>query len=183
MKAKSKLRFSFWLLFALVIIGGALSLFYLRQISKGTEIILKDNYNTLQMTQAMRIILDENDLPLPSSAVNEFSQQLLKEENNITEPGEAAAVARLRQSFELVRQPALTLDQSQQATRSAREAIRQIEDLNMQAIIRKHDRAQGSIKNATLYLSLIGCLTFLLLFSLIFNLPDMIAENRKPYSA
>ena len=177
MKTKSKLQSGFWLLFGLVILGGALSLYYLNQIANSTKTILKDNYDTLVMTREMRTVLDENNLPFSESAVNKFNEELVKEENNITEKGEAAAVARLRQSFENVRNNSLTMEVRQQEARSVRVAIKEIEVMNMEAIVRKNKIAQKAIKDATFYLGLIGSITFLILFSFMFNLPDLITAR------
>ncbi|PSR53799.1 hypothetical protein AHMF7605_09830 [Adhaeribacter arboris] len=179
MKTRNKLKFSFWLLFGLVVLGGALSLYYLRQIARSSEIILKDNYNTLTMTREMRKVLDNNDVPLSESATRKFTEELVKEENNITEKGEAEAVARLRQSFTVMSNNAITLAARQQAARSAQSAIHEIEELNMQAVLVKTNTAQKTIKHATIYLSLIGGITFLIMFSFIFNLPDLINASIK----
>jgi NtrC-family two-component system sensor histidine kinase KinB len=46
----------------------------------------------------------------------------------------------------------------------------------MQAIVRKNDAAQASVNNATLILGIIGCVTFLALFSFSVNISGFIAE-------
>ena len=95
MKIKTKLRLGFGFLFVVVLFFGAISLFYLNEISGSAKVILKDNYKTLKYTGAMRKLLDDHDLPLQKSLVDEFKTQLALERTNITEKGEREAVAHL----------------------------------------------------------------------------------------
>ncbi len=47
MKVKTKLRLGFGFLFIVVLFFGATALFYIRQISENSNIILKNNYESL----------------------------------------------------------------------------------------------------------------------------------------
>jgi len=176
MKVKNKLRLGFGFLFIVVLFFGTVSIFYINEISNSAKVILKDNYETLNFAREMRAVLDENNLPLNASAQTAFDQQLVREENNITEVGEAEAAKNLRASFTGLKNMATTIEQQQTSTKNARRSLRKIEILNMQAIVRKNDQAQASVNKATLFLGLSGTFTFLVLFSFSVNFPGFISN-------
>ncbi len=176
MKIKHKLRLGFGILFVVVIFFGALSLFYLNQIANSSRIILKDNYATLGFVREMRSVLDGNDLPLAPSPISRFNAALMKEEKNVTEKGEAEAVAKLKQSFKSLTSTPQAPEQRRQAESEVLKYLGEIERLNLDAVVHKSDHAERSIKNATLYLGLAGAFTFLVLFSFIFNLTAFFEE-------
>ncbi|MBS7566886.1 PAS domain-containing protein [Mucilaginibacter sp. Bleaf8] len=175
MKIKSKLRLGFGFLFVVTLFYGALSLFYIQDISKSAKVILKNNYETLSYTKEMRTVLDENPVPLNADAVADFNGQLVKQEHNITEPGEKQATTQLRQVFNRLTTGNLAIAELQTTQRTLRQHLRTIETLNMQAIMRKNDRAHEAVNRATILLSLVGTFTFLILFSFSVNFPDVIA--------
>ncbi|WP_419802473.1 ATP-binding protein [Mucilaginibacter sp.] len=176
MKVKNKLRLGFGFLFIVVLFFGTVSIFYINEISNSAKVILKDNYETLNFAREMRMVLDENTLPLNTASQASFDRQLAKEENNITETGEQAAVKSLRTAFTVLQNTALPMEQQLQAEKNARRNLRKIEILNMQAIVRKNDQAQASVKKATLFLGLAGTFTFLVLFSFSVNFPGFISN-------
>ncbi|WP_299291572.1 ATP-binding protein [uncultured Mucilaginibacter sp.] len=176
MKVKNKLRLGFGFLFIVVLFFGTVSIFYINEISNSAKVILKDNYETLNFAREMRSVLDENTLPLNASAQTAFNQQLIREENNITEVGEAEAVKNLRASFTGLKNISAPIAQQQDAEKNARRSLRTIEILNMKAIVRKNDQAQASVNKATLFLGLAGTFTFLVLFSFSVNFPGFIAN-------
>jgi len=176
MKIKNKLRLGFGFLFVVVLFFGVVSIFYIHDISDNAKVILKNNYESLSFAREMRTILDVEKLPLSETAKNDFDKQLVLQEHNITETGEAAATMRLRKAFSNLQSPKNDLAAQEQAEYDARAQLRQIEKLNMQAIVRKNDRAQASVNNATLLLGLAGGFTFLILFSFSVNFPGFIAN-------
>ena len=176
MKVKNKLRLGFGFLFIVVLFFGTVSIFYINEISNSAKVILKDNYETLNFAREMRSVLDENTLPLNLSAQSTFNQQLVREENNITEVGEAEAVKNLRASFTGLKNTSAPISQQQNAEKNARRSLRSIEVLNMKAIVRKNEHAQASVNKATLFLGLAGTFTFLVLFSFSVNFPGFIAN-------
>ncbi|WP_345952832.1 ATP-binding protein [Mucilaginibacter sp. PAMB04168] len=175
MKIKTKLRLGFGFLFVVVLFFGAISLYYIQDISNNAKVILKDNYETLSYTREMRTLLDENNLPLAPAVAAQFDKQLGKEEHNVTEKGEQQAVAQLRVAFDQLNHQHTPLNQ-QVAQREVRSHLRQIELLNMQAIVRKNDAARASVNQASLMLGIAGAFTFLVLFSFSVNFPGFIAN-------
>ena len=117
MKIKKKLFWGFGLLFIVVLIFGAVSLYYIEVISETSNITLKNNYETLTFTREMRSVLDENDLPLSPAASETFDKSLKKQEHNITEHGEREATGNLRKAFSSLIDPSLNIAQKQQAER------------------------------------------------------------------
>ncbi|MES2375100.1 MAG: ATP-binding protein [Bacteroidota bacterium] len=175
MKVKNKLRLGFGFLFIVVLFFGAVSLFYINEISNSAKIILKDNYESLNFSRDMRTILDENTLPLNPSAANAFNQHLVKEEHNLTERGEKETVQNLRAAFTQLEIPTASISQQAQTEKAARRYLRQIERINMQAIVRKNDQARASVDKASLFLGLAGSIAFLVLFSFSVNFPGIVS--------
>jgi HAMP domain-containing protein len=176
MKIKKKLFLGFGLLFTVVLIFGAVSLYYIAVISETANNTLKNNYRTLTFTRAMRSVLDEQDLPLTSRASGIFDQALKKQESNITEPGEKEATAGLRQSFGMLLDPSSGISQQHEAEKKIRSLLTKIDGLNMQAIAFKNDSMHATINRATFYLGGMVLITFLILFILIANFPGFILD-------
>ncbi|MDB4999903.1 MAG: sensor histidine kinase [Mucilaginibacter sp.] len=175
MKVRTKLRLGFGFLFVVVLFFGATSLFYIRDISENAKTILKNNYESLSFARDMRTVLDDNDLPLSTLATTKFNNYLLKQEHNITEPGEKEITKNLRSTFELFKSSKQNAV-NPQFVRDIRHNLREIERLNMHAIVRKNDNARASVNRATLFLGLVGSFTFLVLFSFSVNFPGFIAN-------
>ncbi len=174
MKIRKKLFFGFGLLFIVVLFFGAVSIYYVEQISETAKVTLKNNYETLTFTREMRSVLDENDLPLAPRAADAFNKALKKQENNITEHGEKEATAGVRKDFGLLIDPAQSATQKQATERNMRSLLKTIEGLNMQAIVLKNDATHATVNKATLDLGAMGFVTFLILFILISNFPGFI---------
>jgi NtrC-family two-component system sensor histidine kinase KinB len=175
MKIKTKLRLGFGFLFVVVLLFGAIAIYYIKEISKNAKVILKDNYETLSYTREMRTLLDENNLPLPAGVIQDFNKQLVNEEHNVTEKGEKQAVILLRNAF-LVLTQSEDYNAMQAQQRKVRQFLRTIELLNMQAIVRKNDAAGASVNRAGIILGFAGTFTFLMLFSFSVNFPGFIAN-------
>ncbi|QJD96126.1 HAMP domain-containing protein [Mucilaginibacter robiniae] len=175
MKIKNKLRLGFGFLFIVILFYGAVSLFFIQEISKSAKVILKNNYETLSFTKAMRTVLDENPMPLSNTEAATFNAQLIDQEHNITEVGEKQATIQLRTYFKQLTQGGNTAEQLAETERAMRQQLRTIETLNMQAIVRKNDKAHDSVNRGTILLSLVGTFTFLVLFSFSVNFPDVVA--------
>lgn len=176
MKIKTKLRLGFGFLFIMVLFFGTFSEFYLKEISKNSKVILQDNYESLRFAGDMRSILDDYSLPLPPQAIRKFDQQLKKQEGNITEPREKETTKSIRDNFELLISENLDIAELEKTERSLRHSLKKVEELNMDAIVRKNNQAQASVKKATIYMSLIGSFIILLLFSFSINFPSFIAN-------
>jgi two-component system, NtrC family, sensor histidine kinase KinB len=176
MKLKHKIRVGFGLIFITNLLAGSLSIFYIEKLSESAKVVLKNNYETLSFAGEMRTLLDDNTIPLNDAAKSAFDKALLKQERNVTEKGEDVATASLRKDFIELQNPVVNLPQQQNAEQAIRVDLRNIERLNMQAIVQKHNSSQESVNKATIILGLIGCLTFLALFSFSVNISGYISD-------
>jgi hypothetical protein len=176
MKIKTKLLLGFGLLFVVVVFFGVVSIYYIEDISEYSKTTVKNNYETLTFTRDMRTVLDENNLPLSPAATAAFDKALKKQENNITEPGEKQATARLRKAFNEIADPKSSQAAKQAAERAVRFQLKTIDGLNMKAITQKNDHIHTTVSRATFYLGGIVFVTFLILFVFIINFPGFILK-------
>ncbi|WEK17538.1 MAG: ATP-binding protein [Candidatus Pedobacter colombiensis] len=182
MKIKNKLRLGFGFLFVVILFFGGISLYYMNEISKRSKVILKDNYETLGFTSKMRSIIDEHPLPLSAEAQAMFNQELALEGKNVTEPGEDQAVAALKAAYTSIIDPATDLAAKQKALTEVRYQLKLIDDLNMNAIVRKNGVAQNSIEKSAMYVLFAASVCFLILFSFIVNFPGFVANPLKEFA-
>lgn len=182
MKIKTKLRLGFGFLFVVVIFFGGLSLYYMNKISVSSKVILKDNYESLSYTRAMRTILDDNELPLSKTSVVKFAAQLRMEDNNVTEKGEGQAVTALANAFRQLTASGADLTAQRLALKKIHLQLRIIDELNMQAIVRKNEAAQHGVEQAASYLVFAATLCFLVLFSFSVNFPGFVANPLREFS-
>jgi two-component system, NtrC family, sensor histidine kinase KinB len=161
----------FGFLFATVLFFGGMCLYHIKRISESAEVILKDNYESLNYTRSMRSVLDNGDLLLGNNQ-HLFEKALRLEENNVTEHGEKDLVISLRRSFE---QYKLSKQDDKVLERLIRTTLQKIDDINMAAIVRKNESAKSSIENTVVLLQLVGAFTFLVLFSFSVNFPGFVA--------
>lgn len=176
MKIKTKLRLGFGFLFLMVVLFGAFSAFYLREISNRSKVILKDNYESLRYTSEMRTILDNHKLPLSAEAVAMFDEELKKQEKNVTEVGERESTFRMRSDFSALTETGASREDLENYQRQLKGHLAAVEKLNMEAIVRKNDHAQAAVSKAIIYMSLIGSFIILVLFSFSVNFPGFIAN-------
>src|ERR1700738_880201 len=95
-KLKTKITLGVVFLFALFLLVGGTSFFYLNKTISEQRDILKDNYETIDYTKNMLLALDT--WPQDSTHGKAlFEKNLQLQEGNITEPGEKDATNALRQ--------------------------------------------------------------------------------------
>lgn len=178
MKIKTKLNLGVGLLFMLILILALTAAFYVFQIKKDTENILKANYNSLEYSRNMLLAIDKIASEENGSATL-FEMSLKSQMANTTEPGEDEITAKLYQDFKL-----LQLDPSDEKLKNiVRAAIFDIMKLNMFAIKQKSEIAKKTAESANLWIGVIGSLCFLIAFNLLVNLPNNIANPVKELTA
>lgn len=170
MNIKSKLTGGLIFLFVLILLFGILSIYYINRLSNDANVILKNNHESLVYCNQLLRTLDQ--LAADTSRKQLFDQYLLKQERNITEPGEERSTLRLRKAFDLyLERPA---DSAQ--LEEMRQAIYDIETLNQQAILRKNQVALDTAEDAKIWLSLIFTTLALIALSFVVNFPDVISR-------
>jgi NtrC-family two-component system sensor histidine kinase KinB len=172
-KIKTKLNAGVGLLFIMIIGLSVLSGWYINMLKRDTNNILAANYNTLQYSRNMLLALE--DLRTDPQALNQFSKHLQKQENNITEPGEAEATEKISIHFD-----ELKLDpQNRELQSLIRKNIAEVMQLNMIAIEHKSGVANSTARTAITVISIAGTVCFLIAFILLVNLPSNIANPIK----
>lgn len=176
MKIKTKLNIGVGLLFMMILVLSVLSGWYINQLKKDTNNILKANYNTLEYSRNMLLALEEiNSDPL---AFNVFEKHLEKQQKNVTEPGEKEATDNVAIHFE-----ALKKESGNVVLQSLiRKDIAELMQLNMSAIEHKSSIADSTAKSAIMAISVTGMLCFIIAFILLVNLPSNIANPIKSLS-
>ena len=174
MKIKTKLTLGVGLLFLMIIIVSIVGAFNINALKNDTENILTANYNSLEYC---RTILDAIENKTGDSWQN-LERDLNKQEQNITEIGEAEATEQIRINFEQLK----LNPENFEATIKIRNAVFTVMDMNMEAIQRKSDFAQQTANKAMLWIGVSGTLCFLIAFVLLVNLPSNIANPIKSLS-
>lgn len=170
MKIRTKLTLGVGFLFLLIIILIGVGIKYSNQLSGETQNILKDNYNSIDYCRNMLVALDK--VASSDSAKNYFQQNLIKQQNNVTEIGEQQSTTNLTVDFEKLKSN--FSDSSLYI--NIRKDLADVMLINMQAIERKSEIAKETAKSATIMLSVVGTFCFLLAFTLLINLPSGIAN-------
>lgn len=174
MRIKTKLNLGVGLLFLMIIILSLVSGYAVFLIKADTENILKANYNTLEYSRNMILSLDEIK-ENTSEKMHIFKEYLQKQTQNVTEPGEKEATAKLERNFALLEKN--SADETIKA--QIRQDIFSIMKLNLDAIKQKSDIAKHTAENANLWIAIVGTLCFLIAFNLLVNLPNNIANPIK----
>lgn len=172
MKIKTKLFIGIGVLFTLITVLSVGSTYYINALSEDTNNILVANYNTLDYSRQMLIALEK--LPNDSVAVRKFDENLTKQSKNITENGEREETEALRQNFDELLVKPDTAHFSE-----VRDNIHELMRLNMDAIIRKSNKASETANHASIWIALTGTLCFLIAFTLLINFPRSIANPIK----
>lgn len=171
MRIKTKVRLGVVFLFFVILGIGGVGVYYLSALSRDSENILKDNYESLEYTKG--IIRNCDSLLIDSAkAVRVIEERLQLQEQNVTETGEKQATVELRQAFEKLR----LMGTSPEHIRAIRNACLDIQELNMQAIVKKNSVTQHTASNASTYVIIIVTVFSLIAFTFIVNFPSYIAD-------
>jgi len=168
-KLKTKIALGGVFLFALLILVGAVSFFYLNRLSEESKAIIKANYETLNYSREMLNELDS--LQKNKNDLERFEKNLQLQESNITEPGEKELTTSLRKNFNILKEG--TNDSLQLLIRKD---ISKIMQINLQAIDKKNQAAQKSAEKAKTIITIILTVCILVGFTFIFNFPSLVAS-------
>ena len=173
MKIKTKLNIGVGLLFMMILLLSILSGWYINQLKKDTNNILKANYNTLQYSSNMLLALEEiNSDPLAFSV---FEKHLKQQQENVTEPGEKESTDNVAIHFKALKKDSANLG----LQTSIRKDLAELMQINMSAIEHKSTVADSTAKNAIIVISTAGMVCFIIAFILMVNLPSNIADPIK----
>lgn len=167
---KDKLRLGLLFLFGLVLLLAALGIGFVYRLQRDSGAILQDNYRSLEYVREMQRVADGLEAGYRVDR-EPFAENLRLEEANLTERGEGEAVRQVRGAWEAFRR-----DSSARHLVTIRQGLYRIQDLNMQAIVRKNAAARRSAETATLVIGVLGTLCVLVAFTFALNFPSYIAE-------
>ena len=166
---KQKIRLGTLFLFFLLLLTGGIGTYHLVRLKNDANLILKNNYESLDYCHSMLRYLDS--VPINQArAFSHFDSVLKLQENNITEPGENEATAGIRKSFNLYRSG----DKSLVGIQYIRSGIQRILALNMSAIEIKNKKAGNTADQALTYISFLAAVIFLIGFTFSFNFPSVL---------
>ncbi|WP_026260727.1 sensor histidine kinase [Spirosoma luteum] len=169
MTIKTKIASALTFLFAIVLLIGGLSAYYLNQLSNDSQAILTDNYISLEYAGNMQRQLSNLGDP---DALLSFEENLKKQQKNVTEVGEKEVTATLAREFNRLRIGA----RDSATVYRIRQSLFQIDELNRRGIIRKNEVARKTAKDALRWLAVVSTASILILFSFIINFPGYVAN-------
>jgi PAS domain S-box-containing protein len=168
-RLKTKLSLGLVFLFIVIVLFGVLGLFYINQLSKEGRQVLQNNQESLLYCNRMLQSLE--DIRTRKDAMAIFSDNLKRQQGNITEIGEKEATDELTKNYnEMLVDPN---DSSNYV--DIRRSIYRIQDLNEQAILRKNTIAHQTAESAANVLTMLFTVLTLVSFTFIFNLPGIIS--------
>jgi PAS domain S-box-containing protein len=170
MRLKTKLSIGIGFLFIAILISGILGIFSMHQLKKDARLILEDNYETLVYSNSMLALMDRE--PIDSTVFAAFENNLRKQEANITEPGEAAATAMVRDIFEQLKHD----PDNDSLQLLIRRRIYEINTANQQAIFRKNAAAETNARRFSNFTMFVFGSLALIAFTLAVNFPGIISE-------
>lgn len=169
MTLKTKLYLAFGLFFGAVLLLAFLGGVGIFRQNDATKIILEDNYESLDYAQEMLRSLDRHDLTV-------FSQNLEKQQRNVTEPGEQEVTDALAAGFAALQNAVADSPQTQHADSMVREQLHRIWDINQGAILQKTERARQVGERAFQIIGMLSTALVLLAFTFLLNLPGYISR-------
>ncbi len=202
MKIKEKLTLGIVFLFIEFLVITLFGAYSIYSISQQSEKIMKDNNLSIQYAENMLQTIDQiNALQLailfnPSQKnhgnklaglYDKFEENLRKEADNVTEPGEKELLQSLTGEYQSYKVSVAEIDAVKdksafyfQNLLSKHDYIKtkiyHISDLNMQAIMKKNERVNRYERRSYVILTIIASICFLLSIVFIFNFPGMISD-------
>lgn len=173
MKIKTKLVLGIGSLFVMITLLITISSVFVNRLSNDTKNILVANYNTIEYSRNMMIALNRG-IALPDQE-RFFEDNLSKQQQNVTEAGEQSLTYKLIADFTNLKNSI----NDTIALKAVRADISDIMLLNMQAIQRKSNVAQITANHAIFWIELIGVICFMVSLTMLFNLPNNIANPIK----
>ena len=168
MTIKNKVALGVVFLFLVILTIGGVGLYYVRELAQDTSNIIRNNVESLQYVRNVLYALERNT-PVTDDSI---ALNVLHQEKNITEPNELELTLKLKEAFTTYQKA----PQDSASIHTLREAALAIQELNLNAIMRKNDIALNTAVRARNYVILIATTFALIAFSFIINFPGYIAN-------
>jgi len=171
LNVKNKIRLGTVFLFLLLLITGSVGIFYIVKLKAEAKTVLQNNYESLSYCHAMQQQLNSLQTNF-RQAVTLFEVALQKQQNNITEKGEAKATATLTDYFAKIKSG----DTSRQNLQNIQSEIHNILALNMSAIESKNTKAQDTAGKALTIITALSVIVFLIALTFVVNFPSVVTN-------
>ncbi len=171
LNVKNKIRLGTVFLFLLLLITGSVGIFYMVKLKAEAKTVLQDNYESLSYCHTMQQQLNSLQTNF-RQAVTLFEVALQKQQNNITEKGEAKATATLTDYFTKIKSG----DTSRQNLQNIQSEIQYILALNMSAIESKNTKAQDTAGKALTIITALSVIVFLIALTFVVNFPSVVTN-------
>lgn len=188
-------RFTMGMILFLVIILllSILSVFYLNKLSTKTSAILKENHYSVVFARDMSenliiinkeitnsfLVNEDPDTSIFNKELDSFAKSLQLEQNNLTEVGEGKLVSSIEEGFNEYRNSVVELMKwpiqndkiifLQKKFDSLYQQLMLLSQMNEKAIEEKTDDAKISARKASIQMSFIGALCFLIAYGFTFS--------------
>jgi signal transduction histidine kinase len=171
MTIKTKISLALSFLFAAIIGIIVVSWYYINDLSKDADNILKDNYESIEFTK--RIIEQSDSIQLSAErALPAIEAAIQFQEKNITEPEERELTKLVRTAFEKIR----IHPDNENSIMELRSLCLNIQEINMNAIKAKNAITMQTGRNASSYLMWVAGVIGIIVFTFIVNFPGYVAN-------
>lgn len=162
MQLKTKLTWGLIFLFVFILALGVVGIYSIHRLAADSAAVLRDNQNSVLYCGAMLQSLDGQDW-------RGFDTALVKQEHNVTEPGEAQATHDLRHAFDSLRTGAAN-------TPRIRALIYRISTINEAPIQRKSAIAGGTAHRAITGMTVLVVVLTLIALGFVLNFPGAVSR-------
>ncbi len=173
LSVKQKIRSGTLFLFFMLLLSGAVGIYYVVRLKEDENRILRNNYESLDYCQSMLGALDLYE-SRPGQSVHQLESALGLEERNITEPGESDAVQSIRRMTGSLKGFAISGLKAPGLIDSIHRAVHGIIRSNMLAIERKNRHATETADQALLIIGLLAGVFLLVGVSFTYNFPSVL---------
>ncbi len=207
MPLKTKLSLGLGFLFIIIFILAFFSSYNIGKLSRESDNILKDNYNSIIYSKNMISALDDirnsvtsglfynkTDKQLTEfynqlfdSGTNEFGINLKAENNNITEIHEKEYVDILNKNYEMFLNICFLIKGSNtnplyfneflSIYEKLKHSVNDINDINMQAVVRKSQMAKNESNKIIMFMAIVGSFCIILAFGYFWYFPFYISNT------
>src|SRR5208337_1357217 len=208
MKLKKKLSLGLGFLFVIIFALAIFCSYYIQKLSKESDNILRDNYESIVYSKKMFLALDDMKNSISNKLFNsnkdidtskhylnlfeagktEFDKNLKAENNNITEINEKEYVEMLNKHYvvflNLCRQinrgrgdNTMYFNEFLPAYEKLKQTINNINDINMQAVVRKNLLTKQHSSNIMSLMAIIGTICIILAFGYFWYFPFYISNS------
>jgi len=203
LKIRTKVLLGILFVFVEFVIIGSLSMYYISTLKYGSELLIKNNYRSVQYAENMIQSLDETntavnslflnkhyqyDKELVAGSFDKFEKNLQLEGQNITELGEKELVQSIKEKY--ARYKSLVLEQNIKSipdkvnfytfnilplTNELKAQIFSVSTLNLHSIVLKNEKLSEMVSQIYKNLSILLTFCLLITASFLFNFPNYIA--------